>query len=248
MHTDCSKQYGQFLLHQTHVLPISQVKKWTKYLETAKRSIAVDAEKTGCTWLTPVVRNHSKCTVTCLRESLSFSRGERMGERTSTVTGLTMLTGLDTRTENSGSAWTNSTVWPVQEQELSWEWTLEHAMEAQHMPGTATSMWGTMPPTTYSPSVDIQGQQDMPWQDITGCNFQHQIETMTDILVIVQQNGLPMDGGSTPASMQISMDHTFVDKYRGMRLGFFGYNLQDPNIPSNSLKWNYVSKNNFGMQ
>ena len=109
-------------------------------------------------------------------------------------------------------------------------------MEAQRMPGTATSMWGTTPPTTYSPLVDIQGQQDMPWQDTTGCNSQHQIETMTDILVIVQQNGMPMDGGSTPATMQISMDRIFVDMYRGERLGLFGMNLKEPTIPSNSLK------------
>ena len=109
-------------------------------------------------------------------------------------------------------------------------------MGSQHMPCTATSMWGTVPPTTYSPSVDIRGQLGMPWQDTTECNSQHQIKIMTDILVIVQQNGMPMDGGSTPATMQISMDLTFVDKYRGLQLGLSGLNLKDPNIPSNSLK------------
>ena len=85
-------------------------------------------------------------------------------------------------------------------------------MGTQHMSDTATSMWGTAPQTTYSPSVDILGQLDVPWQYTMECNSQHQIEITTDILVIAQQNGMPMDGGSTPATMQISMDLTFVDK------------------------------------
>ena len=42
-----------------------------------------------------------------------------MEERTSTVPGGSMLPDLETRTENSGSAWTNSTASPVLQKEPS---------------------------------------------------------------------------------------------------------------------------------
>ena len=80
-------------------------------------------------------------------------------------------------------------------------------MGTQHMSGTATSMWGTEPPTTYSPSVAIQGQQAITCDFTMGWNSQHLTKTMTNSVPgIAQSNIMSTDGGSTIVTMLFSMD------------------------------------------